>query len=178
MKWHNEPQQWQKQNNKVTVHAETKTDFWRITRHNFITDNGHFYFEKTTENFIATVKVSGQYNALYDQAGLMVRLDKKNWIKCGIELVEGIQYASVVVTRDYSDWSVVALPENPSSIWFRLSRYESSIEIDFLEDGKDFHMLRQTYFTENPSLYIGLMCCAPQGNGFTVTFEDFLIRSI
>lgn len=178
MKWLNEPQQWQQEDNKITVQAEAKTDFWRITRHNFITDNGHFYFEEQTGNFSATVKVSGGYDALYDQAGLMVRLDEKNWIKCGIEFIEGLQYASAVVTRDYSDWSVVALPDNPTSTWFRLSRYGSAVEIDFSQDGKEFHMLRQTYFTENPNLDIGLMCCAPQGNGFSVTFEDFLIRSI
>ena len=33
----------------------------------------------------------------------MVRLDEANWLKCGIEFVEGVQQVSAVVTRDYSD---------------------------------------------------------------------------
>ena len=35
-------------------------------------------------------------------------------MKCGIELVDGVQHASVVVTREYSDWSVVPLPRRPA----------------------------------------------------------------
>ena len=50
----------------------------------------------------------------------MVRLDEENWLKCGIELVEGVQQVSAVVTRDYSDWSIVPMPSNPTSIWLRI----------------------------------------------------------
>ena len=32
----------------------------------------------------------------------MVRIDASNWMKCGLELVDGIGHASVVVTREFS----------------------------------------------------------------------------
>ncbi|URK86525.1 DUF1349 domain-containing protein [Rhizobium sp. RCAM05350] len=40
----------------------------------------------------------------------MLRLDERNWIKCGIEYTDGLMHFSVVVTRGVSDWSVIPLP--------------------------------------------------------------------
>ena len=72
----------------------------------FIRDTGHFHYQAITGNFSATVKVTGQYEVLYDRAGLMIREDERTWLKCGIEFVGGMQYASTVVTREHSDWSL------------------------------------------------------------------------
>ena len=33
------------------------------------------------------MKVSGDYKVRFDQAGLMIRIDKENWLKAGIEYV-------------------------------------------------------------------------------------------
>jgi len=57
MQWLNEP-------------SDRDTDFWRITHDGFIRDTGHFYYQSMTGNFIAEVKVIGEYKDLYDQAGL------------------------------------------------------------------------------------------------------------
>ena len=35
------------------------------------------------------VRVRANYDALYDQAGIMARLDERNWIKAGIEKSDG-----------------------------------------------------------------------------------------
>jgi regulation of enolase protein 1 (concanavalin A-like superfamily) len=61
------------------------------------------FYQKIKGDFIVEVKVRGKYQELYDQAGIMVRLDEANWLKCGIEFFEGVQQVSAVVTRDYSD---------------------------------------------------------------------------
>jgi regulation of enolase protein 1 (concanavalin A-like superfamily) len=39
-------------------------------------------------------------------------------------------------------------------------------------------MLRQAYFREADPLQIGVMACAPTGNGFPATLEDFQVRSL
>ena len=44
-----------------------------------------------------------RHETLYDQAGLMLRIDERNWLKAGIEFVDGRQMLSVVATTH--EWS-------------------------------------------------------------------------
>lgn len=103
MQWYNPPPTWSTQDDQIRVMAGAETDFWRKTHYGFIRDNGNFYYQPVTGDFVVNVKVTGQYKTLYDQAGIMIRQDKTTWLKCGIEFVDGVQQASAVVTRDYSD---------------------------------------------------------------------------
>ncbi|MBD3883013.1 DUF1349 domain-containing protein [Phormidium tenue FACHB-886] len=173
MQWYNTPPVWEVQGDRIRVTAGAKTDFWRKTHYGFIRDSGNFYYEQVTGNFIAEVKVTGQYQTLYDQAGLMLRQDETTWIKCGIEFVEGIQQASAVVTRNYSDWSVVPLLQNPSSCFLRMKRNAEAVEISYSLNGEDYSLLRLAYLSEAETLQVGLMCAAPEGEGFPVVFEGF-----
>jgi hypothetical protein len=83
LKWMNEPASYQRLGETMVVHSRAKTDFWRKTFYGYITDNGHFFYLETSGDFTFQARVNGQYAALYDQAGLMVRLDAENWMKCG-----------------------------------------------------------------------------------------------
>jgi regulation of enolase protein 1 (concanavalin A-like superfamily) len=176
MNWYNEPPHWQRDGDRIVVTAGPKTDFWRKTHYGFIRDNGHLYGQTVGGDFVAEVKVSGQYRTLYDQAGLMVRLDETTWMKCGIEYVGGVQHVSVVVTRDFSDWSVIPLPHNPPSIWLRVTRRGDSLEIHYSLDSKAYHMVRLAHFPPQEVVTVGLMCAAPEGEGFPVVFEGFAVR--
>lgn len=177
MQWYNTPPSWQEESDKLVVTSGAKTDFWRVTRHDFIKDDGHFYYQEISGDFTISVKITGQYNSLYDQAGLMVRMDEKTWIKCGIEYVDGLQHASVVVTRDYSDWSVVPLHSHPMSTWIRVRRFGAALEVDYSNDGTNFIMLRECYLTDAKTLQAGMMIAAPRGDGFQTTFEEFSIEA-
>jgi regulation of enolase protein 1 (concanavalin A-like superfamily) len=176
MEWYNEPQTWRIEEDTIVVTADPQTDFWRKTHDGGVRDNGHFYFQPVSGDFTAEVKFQGKYAAMYDHAGLMVRLDATRWLKCGVEYVDGMQYASAVVTRDYSDWSVVPLPQNPSVLWLRVTRHQGTIEVHYSLDGAVYTMARQAHLTDEETLQVGPMCAAPKGNGFAVTFEDFTIR--
>jgi regulation of enolase protein 1 (concanavalin A-like superfamily) len=178
MDWYNEPPNWSVQDHTILIHSAPQTDFWRLTHSGMIRDSGHFYYQRQVGDFLAKVKVSGQYATLYDQAGMMVRVDEAHWIKCGIEFVDGVQQASAVVTRDYSDWSVVPLPQNPASLWLQVQRHGSTIEIRYSLDGGHYQLLRQAYLAPVESMDVGLMCASPQGTGFSVIFEDWSIQSI
>jgi uncharacterized protein len=163
MQWLNEPFNWKIQDTTIEVISTQNTDFWRRTHYRFIRDTGHFYDQQLTGNFIAEVKVSGKSQNLYDQAGLMIRLDEKNWLKCGIELVEGVQQISAVVTRDYSDWSVVPMPNNPALIWLRVTRQDSAIETHYFLDAQQYTMLRIAYLTLAATVNVGNYVCFTTG---------------
>jgi hypothetical protein len=178
MQWYNEPLIWNVQGDKIYITSGAKTDFWRETHYGFIRDNGHFFYQQVEGDFIVEVKVSGEYRELYDQSGLMVRLNERHWLKCGIEFVEGIQQVSAVVTRDYSDWSVVPLADNPASLWVRVIRRSTAVEVQYSLDGEQYKMLRLAYLTPVETLDVGVMCASPEGNGFPMTFEGFKIHSL
>lgn len=178
MHWLNEPPAWVIDGAVVAVEVAPGTDFWRRTHYGFIRDNGHFGFETIHGDFVATVKVAGAYRDLYDQAGLMVRIDAQHWIKCGIEYVHGRQFASAVVTREFSDWSVTPLPAQLDAIWLRLTRQAETVEIQYALDGADYHLLRLAYLPPTPSLQVGVMCAAPDGGGFAVRFEGFDVAAL
>ncbi|WP_414530781.1 DUF1349 domain-containing protein [Nodularia chucula] len=177
MKWYNEPPVWKMQDEAISITSGAKTDFWRETHYGFIRDNGHFLYQQINGDFVGEVKVSGQYQDLYDQAGLMVRLDELYWLKCGIEFVDGVQQVSAVVTRQYSDWSVVPMPQNPSAIWIRVTRRGTAIEVQYSLDGTEYTMLRLAYLTAVETVSVGVMCASPDGKGFSMKFEKFQIRS-
>ncbi len=173
MQWYNPPPQWQTEGDSIKMTAGAKTDFWRTTRHDFIADNGHFYYQEITGDFTAEVKITGHYRDLYDQAGLMARVDALTWLKCGVEYLEGVQQASAVMTREFSDWSIVPLVDNPAFTWFRLSRFGTAVEVYYSLNGTDYTLIRQAYLSDVLTIQVGLMCAAPTGTGFETQFEGF-----
>ncbi|MDO6436561.1 DUF1349 domain-containing protein [Cyclobacterium sp. 1_MG-2023] len=173
--WMNSPKQWTEENGVLSLMTDAETDFWRKTHYGFIKNSGHFLYTDQDGDFELLVQFSGKYTDLYDQAGLMILLDNENWIKAGIEYVDGIQNASAVVTRDCSDWSVVALKDSPSTFFIKAKRGNDYVEISYSLDGKDFQLLRQAYFPPARSLRIGFMAASPKGKGFDLVFNDFKI---
>lgn len=175
MQWYNEPPDWNHGAGGLEVQAGAKTDFWRKTHYGFIRDNGNFYYQQVSGNFTVEVLVRGQYQTLYDQAGLMIRQNEQTWLKCGIEFVDGMQYASAVVTRDYSDWSVVPLSQPAPALWLRVKRDREAVEIEYSFNRTEYKLLRLAYLTGVETVQVGVMCASPQGDGFAVTFEGLTI---
>ncbi len=170
MTWFNEPASTKKVGEKLIVHSSPKTDFWRKTFYGYITDNGHFFHLKADGDFTFEVRVNGQYAALYDQAGLMVRVNAENWMKCGTEFFDGKRHASVVFTREFSDWSTMPDLTESGPVWWRAVRKGESIETLCSLDGKTFTSVRQGYFPASTA-EVGIMCCAPEGPGFDAEFD-------
>jgi uncharacterized protein len=172
MKWFNEPASAKQSGDQFVVTAKPKTDFWRKTFFGYITDNGHFFYLPVTGDFTLESRVAGKYAALYDQAGLMVRVDSGNWLKCGLELEDGIGHASVVFTRDYSDGSTVPGVTTKDPVWWRIVRRGTSLEVLYSLDGKNFISTRLGYLPLQATVDAGIMCCSPEGPGFESTFDQ------
>lgn len=175
MQWLNPPPVWSEGRSSITVTTGPRTDFWRVTHYGFTRDSGHFYHTVVAGDFTAQARIIGRYKDLYDQAGLMVRENERTWMKCGIEYVQGVQHASAVVTRDYSDWSVTPLAQEPDAIWLRVRREGGALEIHYSVDGAAFTLLRLGYLSQADALQVGVMCASPEGSGFTVEFHDFSV---
>jgi uncharacterized protein len=172
MKWMNEPESVTVSENRITVRTRPKTDFWRKTFYGYVTDNGHFFHLPVAGDFTFQARIGGNYRDLYDQAGLMVRLDAQNWMKCGPELVDGRRHASVVITREFSDWSTMQDLSNHGPVWWRAVRAKDSIELLCSLDGQRHESVRQGYMAPEVPAEVGIMCASPEGNGFEATFED------
>jgi len=176
MSWLNPPASVTYSGGLVTATAKPKTDFWRKTFFGYITDNGHFFHTAVFGEFAFQARVNGKYAALYDQAGLMVRLDEKQWMKCGSELVDGKRRASVVFTHDFSDWSTMDDLSQKDAVYWRVVRTRDSIEAQISEDGDTFFTIRQGYFPRYAEVRVGVMCAAPEGGGFEATFDDLRLE--
>lgn len=176
MTWMNDPASWAKTNDGLTVRSRAKTDFWRKTFYGYITDNGHFFHLPAEGDFEFQARVNGKYAALYDQAGLMIRLDAENWMKCGTEFFDGRRHASVVFTRDFSDWSTMPDLSDTAAIWWKAIRKKDSIETRCSLAGKNFTSVRQGYFPPKVKVDLGVMCCAPEGGGFDAVFDNLELK--
>ena len=177
MSWMNEPASWKVVSGKILAHSRPKTDFWRKTFYGYITDNGHFFHLPVKGDFTFEARVSGQYAALYDQAGLMVRLDAENWVKCGTEFVDGKRHASVVFTRDFSDWSTMDDLSPNGPVWWKAVRAKDSLETLCSLDGKQYISVRQGYLAPGRPAEVGIMCAAPEGNGFDCVFDNLRLTT-
>jgi uncharacterized protein len=178
LKWFNEPKVHSGDAKKLTYTVEPGTDFWQVTHYGFKRDNGPLAYVEMEGDFEASVKVTGSYKELFHQAGIMLRIDEKNWIKTGIEFVDGKQNVSAVVTREVSDWSVIPRTDSPKSVWLKVLRKGDYVEIKFSFDGANFEMLRLAYFPPKVKVMVGMVAAAPGKESFPVTFENFEVKKV
>jgi uncharacterized protein len=175
MTWLNKPSEWHADGDSLSLTTDPKTDFWRKTHYGFIRDNGHFFYQTVSGDFAVETEFEGNYQALYDQAGLMIRVDETTWLKTGIEFVDGVQHISAVVTRDYSDWSVVKLSAPIPSLRLRATQKAGSVIIEYDTGSGAWTMLRTTFLSSAPVFQVGRMAASPDGPGFDVRFLKFSI---
>jgi regulation of enolase protein 1 (concanavalin A-like superfamily) len=167
-KWFNEPAEWSVDDG-LTVTAERDTDFWRTTHNGLIRDTGHIFGRELTGDFTVRATFAGKYQDQWDQAGIALRIDERNWIKTGIEILDGRPLLSAVVTRDMSDWSVTPAPDT-AEITIEAVRTGDTVTIT-----SGGNMLRQAYLPPDVPVLAGVMCAAPDGGGFRVRFSDVFV---
>lgn len=178
MQWFNEPTEWAIQGDKFTMQVTPQTDYWRISHYGFTVDDAPFYYTTYGGEFEAKVKISGDYITRFDQACLMLRVDKENYIKTGIEYVDGKYNISAVVTHHTSDWSVITLDKPVPYIWMKAVRRLDAIEIFYSFDDKEYTMMRNAWMPDNCPIQVGLMAASPDGQGFKATFEHFKVKHL
>lgn len=178
MQWFNEPEQWSIENKTLRMFVTPQSDYWRIAHYGFTVDDAPFYYTTYGGEFEVKVKVKGDYTHRFDQAGLMLRIDHENYIKAGIEFVDGKFNLSTVVTHKTSDWSVIPLDKSVPYIWIKAVRRLDAVEVFYSYDDVEYTMMRTAWLQDNTPVMVGLMAASPDGEGFYVTFEDFKVKHL
>ncbi|MEM7640954.1 MAG: DUF1349 domain-containing protein [Pseudomonadota bacterium] len=175
MIWTNPPADWSVDGGTLTARSGNRTDFWQRTFYGFQRDDGHAFLARREGRFSATLTFDGTYASLYDQAGLMIRVDGGRWIKFGIEWTDGQAHLSVVVTDGRSDWSAMPVVRaGPLSV--RATRLADAVLLQYRLDGAAWAMARLAPFAAEPRIVgVGPYLCSPERAGFEATFRDFSV---
>ncbi|QGZ38309.1 hypothetical protein IP92_01383 [Pseudoduganella flava] len=173
--WLNEPASWSIDAHTLRVVTDTKTDFWRGTYYDFVRDSGHFLGRAIDGPFTAQLRVDARFTELYDQAGLMVRIDERRWLKAGVEFSDGQPMLSSVLTNELSDWATMPAPALADCFWLRATVERGAIRVQYSVDGITWPLLRLGPFPAADSYLVGPMCCTPERTGLEVSFTDFTV---
>ena len=175
MEWLNEPANWQRTSDVLTVSVDPSTDFWRETGYGYIRDSGHVYGEVLAGDLDVSVRMRWTLGTQYDQAGVMLRADERTWLKTGVEFFEGRARLSTVLTLGRSSWMVTDLPEGTDEIVLRLSRRGDAVEVRYVIEQGPAELAALVFMPPGREVLAGVMAAAPEGPGFRVTFHDLRI---
>lgn len=178
MQWFNEPEKWEIKDNALNMFVTPQSDYWRISHYGFTVDDAPFYYTTYGGEFDVKVKITGDYKVRFDQMGLMLRIDHENYIKTGIEFVDGKYNLSTVVTHKTSDWSVTTLDKTPPFLWIKAVRRLDAVEVFYSYDDKNYLLLRNANLQDNRPVMVGLMAASPDGSGFKARFESFKVKHL
>ena len=171
--WLNEPARWTAQGDNLVLVTDKATDFWQRTHYGFRRDSGHFLGFPTAAAFTAELRVQGDFRELYDQAGIMVRVDAEHWLKAGIEFSDGRAMLSSVLTMGQSDWATAPYEHDAGDFWMRVTIADGVLRLQTSADGKVWPLARLAPFTTAQSYLVGPMACTPEREGLRVTFTHF-----
>lgn len=174
LSWMHPPAETRVQGTALQVTTGDKGDFWHDTFYGFRHHDGHFLHGAAAGDFTAELRFRADFQAQYDQAGLMLRADETHWIKCGIEYVGGLAYLAVVVTNGKSDWSQMPAPQFSGHLDLRLTRCRDAVWVQY-RVAEYWKMLRLAYFPPDLPVQVGPMCCSPSRAGLVVTFERYAL---
>lgn len=171
--WLNKPHQSTLTPETLEIKTVEGSDFWRETFYGFTRDSGHFYGMPAPESFTAQLRIRAEYEQLYDQAGIMVRVDESRWVKAGIELSDGRAMLSSVLTNGCSDWATAPYEGNPKDFWMRATVARGVLRLQVSADGKLWPLVRLAPFPQAASYLVGPMCCTPERAGLKVQFSEW-----
>jgi regulation of enolase protein 1 (concanavalin A-like superfamily) len=175
--WLNEPKAWRLEDDVLHVTTDQGTDFWLETHYGFTRHSGHIFGVTRDGDFTAQVRVRARYEQLYDQAGLMVRIDEAHWVKAGIELSDGRPLLSSVLTVEQSDWATGSFTGNSGDFWMRATVANGVLRLQCSPDGKSWPLVRLCPFPRAATYMVGPMCCTPERAGLEVRFSDLEVTA-
>ncbi len=156
---------------RLLVTAAEGSDAWRHTGYGFVHDDEHALLEDWDRGQAVEVSFVAAFEAQFDQAGLMIRVDDEHWIKAGVEFADGALQLGAVVTAGKSDWSVAPVPEwAGEEITIRASRLDDAVVIRARVGEEPWRLVRLAPLDPDAEAQAGPYCCAPSRADLTVAF--------
>lgn len=156
---------------RLLVTAAEGSDAWRHTGYGFVHDDEHALLEDWDRGQAVEVSFAAAFEAQFDQAGLMIRVDDEHWIKAGVEFADGALQLGAVVTAGKSDWSVAPVPEwAGEEITIRASRLDDAVVIRARVGEEPWRLVRLAPLDPDAEAQAGPFCCAPSRADLTVAF--------
>jgi hypothetical protein len=171
--WFNEPAQ-HRLGAGLEIYTDEKTDFWQNTHYGFRRDDGHCLLTRTAGDFSLMTHVEFQPRQMYDQCGLIVRIDSQNWIKVSTEYEneQASRLGSVVTNLGYSDWATQDIAASHREMHYRISKRGPDFLLENSFDGLAWLQMRITHLHQGTQFYeIGVYACSPLGKDFWCRFN-------
>lgn len=174
--WTHEPEAAVLDGDVLRVTAVEGSDAWRTTSYGFVHDSEHALVGRIDGSFSVEVSFVLDYTEQFDQAGVFLRVDERNWIKAGVEVSDGTPQLGAVVTRDFSDWSVSPVPEWVGRVvTVRVSRDGDAVTVRAWADDEQPRLVRVAYLDPDAAVSAGPLCAAPTRAGLTVSFTGYRV---
>ena len=172
--WLNRPPKVRAEDDDLLVTTGPATDFWRTTGYGYVRDSGHALLTEFPVDSAVEVSYVAQLDELYDQAGLLVRVNPSVWLKAGIELTDEATHVSTVVTNEVSDWSQAPVPDwSGREITIRASRAGDAVTVRARAGDDPWRTIRLAPLSPDAAATAGPYCCSPERSDLTVRFTRF-----
>lgn len=172
--WLHPPASVREDGDDLLVTARRGSDLWRTTSYGFVHDDGHALLAPLPDGSACEVTFGVDYAGNFEQAGVLVHADPREWVKAGVEISDGAPQVGAVVTAPVSDWSVAPVPEWAGrTVTVRVSRSGDALTVRARVDDEAFRLVRVAPIRPDAELRAGPYACAPETDGLTVRFTGW-----
>ncbi|MBY8873439.1 DUF1349 domain-containing protein [Micromonospora sp. PLK6-60] len=159
---------------ELVVEPAEGSDLWRHTSYGFVHDDASALLAPLPTGRAVEVTFQLDYGEQFDQAGVLVRVDERHWVKAGVEVSDGRPQLGAVVTREFSDWSVAPVPEwTGRAVTVRVSRAGDALTVRARVAGEPWRLVRLAPLPPDAVASAGPYCCSPSRGGLAVRFTGW-----
>ncbi|MGC5329957.1 DUF1349 domain-containing protein [Micromonospora sp. DT62] len=159
---------------ELLVQPAEGSDLWRHTSYGFVHDDAPALLAPLPAGEAMEVAFVLDYDEQFDQAGVLVRVDERNWVKAGVEVSDGQPQVGAVVTREVSDWSVAGVPRWAGrEVTVRVSRDGDALTVRARADDEPWRLVRLAPLAPEAVATAGPYCCSPTRAGLRIRFTGW-----
>lgn len=176
--WYNEPDEYSVDKATLEIRTKPSTDFWQRTHYGFRRDDGHCYLTEVKGDFSFSARFEFAPNEMYDQCGVILRIDEENWVKASTEYEDTSisRLGSVVTNLGFSDWATTDISTEVKEMSYRLSVNGKDVLIENSYDGQQWNQMRILHIHQPfETLQVGVYACSPKESSFVCKISEMTV---